>query len=189
MPFFDATRGGAPVLYQHMFWFYSHPAVYIFILPAFGVISEVLPTFSRKPIFGYKMIAFSSMAIAILGFAVWAHHMFPSGIAPWLQIPFMILTYAIAIPTGIKIFSWVATLWGGRIHFTTPMLYALAFLITFTFGGITGIFLASVPVDLARARQLLRGRALPLRGRRRRGHSGFFAGIPYWYPEGRPAAC
>ena len=148
VPFFDAARGGSAVLYEHMFWFYSHPAVYIFIIPAFGVMSEVLPTFARKPIFGYKMIAFSSMAIAILSFAVWAHHMFPSGIAPWLQIPFMILTYAIGIPTGIKIFSWVATLWGGRIHYTSSMLYALGFLITFTFGGLTGIFLAAVPFDL-----------------------------------------
>jgi cytochrome c oxidase subunit I len=182
VPFFDATRGGAAVLYQHMFWFYSHPAVYIFILPAFGVISEVLPTFARKPVFGYKMIAFSSMAIAILGFAVWAHHMFPSGLAPWLQIPFMILTYAIAIPTGIKVFSWVATLWGGRIHFTTPMLYSLAFLITFTFGGITGIFLASVPVDLhehgsyfvvGHFHYVVAGGAI----------LGLFAGITYWYPK------
>jgi cytochrome c oxidase subunit 1 len=148
VPFFDPARGGSAVLFQHMFWFYSHPAVYIFILPAFGIISEVLPTFARKPIFGYKMIAFSSMAIAILGFTVWMHHMFPSGVAPWLQIPFMILTLAIGIPTGIKIFSWIATLWGGRIHYTTSMLYALGFLIAFTFGGITGVILASVPVDL-----------------------------------------
>ena len=182
VPFFDSTRGGAAVLYQHMFWFYSHPAVYIFILPAFGVISEVLPTFARKPIFGYKMIAFSGLAIAILGFAVWAHHMFPSGLAPWLQIPFMILTYAIGIPTGIKLFSWLATLWGGRIHFTTPMLYCLAFLITFTFGGVTGIFLASVPADLhehgsyfvvAHFHYVVAGGAL----------LGFLAGVVYWYPK------
>ena len=108
-------RGGSPLLWQHMFWFYSHPAVYIMILPAFGIISDVFPTFARKPIFGYKMIAFSSIAIALLGFMVWAHHMFVSGMAPWLQLPFMILTMVIAIPTGIKIFSWLATLWGGKI--------------------------------------------------------------------------
>jgi cytochrome c oxidase subunit 1 len=182
VPFFDATRGGSALLYEHMFWFYSHPAVYIFILPAFGVISEVLPTFSRKPVFGYKMIAFSSLAIAILGFAVWAHHMFPSGLAPWLQIPFMILTYAVGIPTGIKIFSWVATLWGGRIQFTTPMMYALMFLVTFTFGGITGIFLACVPADLhehasyfvvAHFHYVVGGGAV----------LGFFAAVTYWFPK------
>jgi cytochrome c oxidase subunit 1 len=182
VPFFDATRGGSAVLYQHMFWFYSHPAVYIFIIPAFGVISEVLPTFSRKPIFGYKMIAFSSMAIAILGFAVWAHHMFPSGLAPWLQLPFMIVTFAIGVPTGIKIFSWLATLWGGRIQLTTTMLYALGFLITFTFGGITGIFLASVPTDLhehgsyfvvGHFHYVVGGGAV----------MGFLAAVAYWYPK------
>jgi len=182
VPFYDPGRGGSVVLYEHMFWFYSHPAVYIFILPAFGIMSEVLPTFSRKPIFGYKMIAFSSMAIAILGFAVWAHHMFPSGLAPWLQVPFMILTFAIGIPTGIKVFSWVATIWGGRIHLTTSMLYALGFLITFTFGGITGVFLASVPADLhehgtyfvvAHFHYVVAGGAV----------MGFLAAIPYWYPK------
>ncbi len=127
VPFFDPTKGGSPVLWQHMFWFYSHPAVYIMILPAFGIISEVLPTFARKPIFGYKMIAFSSMAIALLGFMVWAHHMFTSGLAPFLQLPFMILTFVIGVPTGIKIFSWIATLWGGKIHYTTAMLFAIGF--------------------------------------------------------------
>ena len=113
IPFYDPAHGGSPILWQHMFWFYSHPAVYIMILPAFGVISEVLPVFARKPIFGYRLIAFSSMAIAILGFAVWAHHMFTSGMAPWLQLPFMIMTMLIGIPTGVKIFSWLATVWGG----------------------------------------------------------------------------
>jgi len=182
VPFYEVARGGAPVMYQHMFWFYSHPAVYIFILPAFGVISEVLPVFARKPIFGYKMIAFSSLAIAILGFAVWAHHMFPSGIAPWLQIPFMIITYAIGIPTGLKVFSWLATLWGGRITFSTPMLYALGFLITFTFGGITGIFLAAVPADLhehgsyfvvGHFHYVVAGGAF----------MGFLAAVTFWFPK------
>jgi cytochrome c oxidase subunit 1 len=136
------------VLWQHVFWFYSHPAVYIMIMPAFGIISEVICTFSRRPIFGYKAIAYSSVAIGLLSFMVWAHHMFTSGLAPWVQLPFMILTMVIAIPTGIKIFSWVTTLWAGNIHLSTPMLFALGFLSTFTFGGITGIFLASVPVDV-----------------------------------------
>ncbi|HEY8320399.1 MAG TPA: cbb3-type cytochrome c oxidase subunit I, partial [Candidatus Baltobacteraceae bacterium] len=121
VPFFDPTKGGSPILWQHMFWFYSHPAVYIMILPAFGFISEILPTFSRKPVFGYKMIAFSSVLIALLSFAVWAHHMFTSGMVAWLQLPFMIITMVIAIPTGVKIFSWMATLWGGSIRWTTPM--------------------------------------------------------------------
>ncbi len=148
VPFYDPTKGGSPILWQHMFWFYSHPAVYIMILPAFGIISEVLPTFTRKPIFGYKMIAFSSMAIALLGFTVWAHHMFTSGMAPWLQLPFMILTMIIAVPTGIKIFSWVASLWGGSITYSTALLFSLGFIVTFTAGGLTGFFLAAVPADL-----------------------------------------
>ncbi len=148
VPFYDPTKGGSPVMWQHMFWFYSHPAVYIMVLPVFGMISEILPTFARKPIFGYKMIAFSSMAIALAGFMVWAHHMFTSGLAPFLQLPFMLLTFAIAIPTGVKIFSWTATLWGGKIHFTTSMLFAVGFVGLFTLGGITGIFLAAVPFDL-----------------------------------------
>jgi cytochrome c oxidase subunit I len=148
VPFYDPTKGGSPVMWQHMFWFYSHPAVYIMILPAFGMISEIISTFARRSIFGYKMIAFSSMAIALLGFMVWAHHMFTSGLAPYLQLPFMILTFTIAIPTGVKIFSWVASLWGGKIHYTTAMLFTLGFLALFTLGGITGIFLAAVPFDL-----------------------------------------
>ncbi|MEO7201117.1 MAG: cbb3-type cytochrome c oxidase subunit I, partial [Candidatus Tumulicola sp.] len=148
VPFFDPAKGGSPVLWQHMFWFYSHPAVYIMIIPAFGMISEILPTFSRKPIFGYKLIAFSSMAIALASFLVWAHHMFTSGLAPYLQLPFMIITFIIGIPTGIKIFSWTATLWGGKLHFTTAMLFAIGFVALFTCGGITGVFLAAVPYDL-----------------------------------------
>jgi cytochrome c oxidase subunit 1 len=148
VPFFDPAKGGSPVLYQHMFWFYSHPAVYIIILPAFGIISEILPTFARKPIFGYRMIAFSSMAIAFAGFMVWAHHLFTSGLAPYLQLPFMIITYVISVPTGVKIFSWLATLWGGKIRYTCAMLWAMSFLVLFTIGGITGMFLAAVPLDL-----------------------------------------
>jgi cytochrome c oxidase subunit 1 len=182
VPFYDPTKGGSPVLWQHMFWFYSHPAVYIMVLPAFGIISEVLPTFARKPIFGYKLIAFSSMAIALAGFMVWAHHMFTSGLAPYLQLPFMILTFVIGIPTGIKIFSWTATLWGGKIHLTTAMLFAIGFIALFTCGGITGIFLAAVPYDLdvhgtyfvvAHFHYVLVGGSL----------MGVFAGMYYWFPK------
>jgi len=182
VPFFDPTKGGSPVLWQHMFWFYSHPAVYIMILPVFGIISEVFPTFARKPIFGYKMIAFSSVSIALLSFMVWAHHMFTSGLAPFLQLPFMILTMLIAIPTGIKIFSWVATLWEGKIHYTTAMLFAIGFIATFTFGGITGVFLSAVPFDLhahgtyfivAHLHYVLVGGSL----------MGLISGVYYWYPK------
>jgi cytochrome c oxidase subunit 1 len=182
VPFYDPTKGGSPVMWQHMFWFYSHPAVYIMVLPAFGMISEILPTFARKPIFGYKMIAFSSMAIALLGFMVWAHHMFTSGLAPYLQLPFMILTFLIAIPTGVKIFSWTATLWGGKIHFTTSMLFAVGFVGLFAFGGITGVFLAAVPFDwhvhgtyfvVAHFHYVLVGGSL----------MGIFAGTYYYFPK------
>ena len=182
VPFYDPTKGGSPVMWQHMFWFYSHPAVYIMVLPAFGMISEILPVFARKPIFGYKMIAFSSMSIALLGFMVWAHHMFTSGLAPFLQLPFMILTFTIAIPTGVKIFSWTATLWGGKIHFTTSMLFAVGFVGLFALGGITGIFLAAVPFDfhvhgtyfvIAHFHYVLVGGSL----------MGVFAGPYFWFPK------
>ncbi|MEO9170703.1 MAG: cytochrome c oxidase subunit I [Candidatus Baltobacteraceae bacterium] len=182
VPFFDPTKGGSPVMWQHMFWFYSHPAVYIMILPVFGMISEIIPTFARKPIFGYKMIAFSSMAIALAGFMVWAHHMFTSGLAPYLQLPFMILTFTIAIPTGVKIFSWTATLWGGKIHYTTSMLFAVGFVALFTLGGITGVLLAAVPFDLhvhgtyfivAHFHYVLVGGSL----------MGLFAGMYFWFPK------
>jgi cytochrome c oxidase subunit 1 len=182
VPFYNPARGGSPLLWQHMFWFYSHPAVYIMILPTFGIISEIFPTFSRKPIFGYKMIAFSSVAIALLGFSVWAHHMFTSGMVPWLQLPFMFITMIIAVPTGVKIFSWMATLWGGSIRWTTPMLFATGFLITFTCGGLTGFFLAAVPADyhehgtyfvVAHFHYVLYGGSV----------MGLFAGIYYWWPK------
>ena len=182
VPFFDPTKGGSPLLWQHMFWFYSHPAVYIMILPAFGMISEILPTFARKPIFGYKMIAFSSVTIALAGFMVWAHHMFTWGLAPFMQLPFMLLTFVIAVPTGVKIFSWITTLWGGKIHFTSAMLFAIGFVVLFALGGITGIFLASVPTDLhlhgtyfvvAHFHYVLVGGSL----------MGIFAGFYYWFPK------
>lgn len=146
--FYDPAGGGDPILYQHLFWFYSHPAVYIMILPGFGIVSEVIPTFCRKPIFGYVVMVWSMIAIAVLGFVVWAHHMFTSGIGLGVRKVFMFLTMLIAVPTGIKIFSWLGTLWGSSIRFTTSMLFALGFLAMFTIGGLSGVVLAAVPVDI-----------------------------------------
>ncbi len=146
--FFVVSEGADPLLWQFLFWFFGHPEVYIMVLPGFGVISEVLPVFSRKPIFGYKMIAYSSVAIGFLSFSVFVHHMFVAGIDTVLQTLFMASTMLIAVPTGVKIFSWLGTLWGGSLRFKTPMLFAMGFLATFTIGGISGIFLGSVPVDI-----------------------------------------
>jgi cytochrome c oxidase subunit 1 len=145
--FFDPTHGGDPILFQHLFWFFGHPEVYIVILPAFGMISEVIPVFSRKPLFGYRAMVFAVFGIAALSFGVWAHHMFSTGAVnlPW----FSIMTMLIAVPTGIKIFNWVATMWRGAITFTTAMLMAIGFLLVFLIGGITGVFLASPPIDFA----------------------------------------
>ncbi|MBC7870199.1 MAG: cbb3-type cytochrome c oxidase subunit I, partial [Chitinophagaceae bacterium] len=145
--FFDPSQGGDVLLWQNVFWFYSHPAVYIMVLPGMGILSEVLSVHSRKPIFGYRMIALSSMAIALVGFTVWAHHMFTS-LTPELRIPFMITSMIIAVPTGIKVFSWLATIWMGKIHYTAAMLSALAFLSMFVIGGISGVMLGAVPVDI-----------------------------------------
>lgn len=145
--FFNAAGGGDVLLWQNIFWFYSHPAVYIMVLPGMGVLSEVLSIHSRKPIYGYRMIALSSMAIAIVGFTVWAHHMFTS-IQPELRIPFMITSMIIAVPTGIKIFSWVATIWGGKIRLTGAMLFSLGFLSMFVIGGISGVTHAALPFDI-----------------------------------------
>ena len=134
--------------YQHIFWF-SHPAVYIMMLPGFqGIVSEVISSMSRKPIFGYRLMALSLLGILVLGFSVWAHHMFVAGMADWLRVPMMITTLLIAIPTGIKVFSWIATLWPGRIHMTTPMLFAPGSSM-FVIGGLSGIYLGSVPIDIA----------------------------------------
>ncbi len=145
--FFNPGGGGDPVLYQHIFWFFGHPEVYIMILPAFGIISEVIPTFSRKPIFGYKAMVFAIASIAFLSFIVWAHHMFTVGLPLGADIFFMYATMLIAVPTGVKVFNWVSTMWGGSMTFETPMLFAIAFVILFTIGGFSGLMLAMVPAD------------------------------------------
>ena len=159
--------GGSPVLYQHVFWFFGHPEVYIMILPAMGIISEILPVFARKPIFGYKAIALSTVAIGFFSMLVWAHHMFTVGLPTYLNIFFMLASMVIAIPTGMKIFNWLATLWRGNISLDTPMLFALGFLAIFTIGGLSGIYLAAFPVDWQVHGHVLRRRALPLRALRR----------------------
>ena len=180
--FFSVGEGADPLLWQYLFWFFGHPEVYIMILPGFGVISEVLPVFSRKPIFSYKMIAYASVAIGFLSFGVFVHHMFVAGIDPVLQVFFMSSTMLIAVPTGVKVFSWVGTLWGGSLRFKTSMLFALGFLAVFTIGGISGVFLASVPVDIqlsdtyyvvAHIHYVLVGGAL----------FSFFAAAYYWIPK------
>src|SRR3984893_812680 len=180
--FFNAAKGGDVLMYQHVFWFYSHPAVYIMMLPGFGIISEIIAVKSRKSIFGYRMMAFSLLAIVGLGFTVWAHHMFTSGMAAWIRIPMAITTAIIAVPTGIKIFSWLATLWRGGLPLDPPMLFALGFLTTFTLGGISGVMLAMVPFDIhvsatyfivAHIHYVLFGGSLMT----------IFAGVYYWFPK------
>jgi cytochrome c oxidase subunit 1 len=146
--FFRPDEGGYVLGYQHIFWFYSHPAVYIMMLPGFGIVSEVISVMSRKPIFGYRLMALSLLAILFLGFSVWAHHMFVSGMASYLRVPMMITTLLIAVPTGIKVFSWLATMWEGKLNFSTPMLFALGFVSMFVIGGLSGIFLGAVPIDI-----------------------------------------
>lgn len=180
--FFNPTGGGDPVVYQHMFWFYSHPAVYIMILPLFGVISEVIPVHSRKPIFGYRAIAYSSLAISFLGLIVWAHHMFTSGTPAWMRMFFMIATMIIAVPTGIKIFSWLATMWGGKIALNTAMLFAMGFVAEFVVGGISGVMVSSVPFDIhvhdtyfivAHMHYVLFGGSV----------FGIYAAVYHWFPK------
>jgi len=145
---FDPARGGDPLLYEHLFWIYSHPAVYIMILPAMGVVSEIIPTFSRKHIFGYKFIAFSSMAIAAIGSLVWAHHMFTSGMADVARVVFSFLTFFVAVPSAVKVFNWLATMYKGSVHLGAPMVWALMFIFLFGVGGLTGMFLASLSTDI-----------------------------------------
>ena len=180
--YFETLNGGYVIGYQHIFWFYSHPAVYIMMLPGFGIISEIIPVMSRKPLFGYRMMALSLLAILVLSFSVWAHHMFVAGMAPWLRIPMMATSLLIAVPTGIKIFSWLSTLWNGRVHFTTPLLFAVGFIATFTIGGLSGVMIGSVPIDIhasdtyfivAHIHYVLYGGSVMT----------IFAGIYYWFPK------
>jgi cytochrome c oxidase subunit 1 len=145
---FNPQLGGDPILFQHLFWFYSHPAVYIMVLPAMGVVSEIIPCYSRKGVFGYKFVAMASIAIAVLGFLVWAHHLFVAGISVYSAMIFSFLSYCVAIPSAIKVFNWTATLFKGSIHFDTPMLYAFGFIGLFTIGGLTGLFLAAIAIDV-----------------------------------------
>ncbi len=180
--FFDVTRGGDPVLWQHLFWFFGHPEVYIMVLPAMGMISEILPVFARKPIFGYKAIAASTAAIGFLSMLVWAHHMFTTPTATVVLAFFMLSSFVIAVPTGIKIFNWIATLWAGSITFATPLLYAVGFVGLFVIGGISGVMMAIFPVDwqlhdtyfiVAHLHYVLFGGSV----------FGIFAGLYYWYPK------
>jgi len=174
--------GGDPILFEHLFWFYSHPAVYIFVLPGLGIISELLPVFARKPLFGYKWIAMSSVAIALVGFLVWGHHMFTSGFAPYLRTTFMLSTMLVGVPTGVKFFSWLGTLWGGKLSFETPMLFVLGAISVFLLGGLSGPILATVATDMPLHDSyfvvghfhatLFGGFIFP-----------FFAAIYFWYPK------
>jgi cytochrome c oxidase subunit 1 len=179
---FDPKLGGDPILFQHFFWFYSHPAVYIMILPAMGVISEVIPVFSRKPMFGYKAIAYSSFGIALIAFIVWGHHMFVSGQSELANFVFSLLTMFVAVPTGVKVFSWVGTMYKGSIHFYAPMLYVFGFLELFTIGGLTGVFLATLAIDVhltqtyfvvAHFHYVMVGGTL----------MSLMAGLHYWFPK------
>ena len=182
MGFFDPVRGGNPVLFEHLFWFYSHPAVYVFILPGLGIISELLPVFARKPLYGYKWVAMSALGIALTGFLVWGHHMFAAGMAEYLREPFMYSTLLVSVPTGVKFFSWVATLWRGKITFPTPMLFVLGSIIVFLLGGLSGPPNATVSTDLFLNNTyyilghfhdtLFGGYVLPI-----------FAAIYYWWPK------
>jgi cytochrome c oxidase subunit 1 len=180
--FFNFREGGDPLLWQHLFWLFGHPEVYILILPAMGIVSEVLPVFSRKPLFGYQVMVFSGIAIGFLGWGVWAHHMFATGIGPVALSAFAASTMFIAVPTGVKIFNWLSTMWKGKISFTTPMLFAVGFVAMFTIGGLSGVTHAIVPSDtqqtdtyyiVAHFHYVLFGGSI----------FGLFAGAYYWYPK------
>src|SRR5882762_8830942 len=180
--FFNPAMGGDPILFQHLFWFYSHPAVYIMILPAMGVISEIIPTFVRKPIFGYSFIAASSIGIAVIGFIVWAHHMFVTGESTYAALTFSFLSYLVAIPSAVKVFNWTSTLYKGSISLDTQMLYAFGFIGLFTIGGLTGLFLATLGLDIhlhdtyfviAHFHYIMVGGAV----------MGYVGGLHYWWPK------
>jgi len=180
--FFDPAKGGDPLLFQHFFWFYSHPVVYVMILPAMGIVSEVVPVFSRKPIFGYRAIAWSSLAIAFIGFLVWGHHMFVSGMGGVAATIFSFLTFFVAVPTAVKVFNWLATMYRGAIRFDSPMLYAMTFIFLFVIGGLTGMFLGALATDVhvhdtyfvvAHFHYTMMGGTV----------MGLLAGLHYWFPK------
>jgi cytochrome c oxidase subunit I len=179
---FDPALGGDPVLFQHLFWFYSHPAVYIMILPGFGIVSEIIPCFARRPLFGYKFVAWSSIAIAVIGFFVWAHHMFVAGVSVYSALVFSLLSYVIAVPSAIKVFNWLGTMHKGYIRYNTPMLYALGFVGLFTIGGLSGLFTAALGADVylhdtyfvvAHFHFIMVGGMV----------TAFFAGLHFWWPK------
>ena len=180
--FFDVAAGGSPVLWQHLFWLFGHPEVYILVLPAMGIVSEILPVFARKPLFGYQFVVFSGIAIGFIGFGVWAHHMFAVGLGPVANTAFAVSTMIIAIPTGVKIFNWLGTMWNGDLRFATPMLFSIGFIAMFVIGGLSGVTHAVVPSDyqqtdtyyiVAHFHYVLFGGAI----------FGLFAGIYYWWPK------
>ena len=179
---FDPARGGDPVLFQHLFWFYSHPAVYIMVLPAMGVVSELIAAFARKPVYGYRFVAFSSLAIAVLGFLVWGHHMFVSGQSAYASVIFSVLSMLVAVPSAVKVFNWTATLFRGSVSYDTPMLYALGFIGLFTIGGLTGVMVATLGIDLhvhdtyfivAHFHYVMVGGTI----------MGYLGGLHYWWPK------
>ena len=180
--FYEAAAGADPLLWQHLFWVFGHPEVYVLVLPAMGIVSEILPVFSRKPLFGYPFVVFSGVAIGFIGFGVWSHHMFTSGMGPLAEVGFGVSTMIIAVPTGVKIFNWIGTIWGGRIRLATPMLFSLAFIAMFVIGGLSGVTHAVVPADtqqhdsyyvVAHFHYVLFGGAV----------FGYVAGVYYWFPK------